>query len=1098
MIGADKEGVLYGDRYRAVRVIGRGGMGVVHEVVDLTTGRAFALKELAPALREDPTALRRLVREAETIARLKHAHIVGVEGWVVSPDGIPALVMELLRGESLGARLARGPLPWREIARIGDQILSALALAHRAGVLHCDLKPENVFLVDGDEPHTTRPEAKLLDFGIARVVDPSLAGQTTRDQVLGTPLYMSPEQASGRRSALAPSTDVWAMGAVLHEMATGRPAFEAHSLPAVLYRVCHAGPASILALRPDAPPAFVALVGRALARGDARIVTVDTLRTGLRGALATSVAESAHTMLALPSLPPGASFDSGPESPTVLSSATAGPRRGTNVAPESDEFVGRGNDLDALTQGLVTSRVVTLVGPAGVGKTRLATHFVLEHLGDPRWSAGAWFVDAADARDEASLLRAIARALGLSPEASEARGIEALSDALAVRGSTLLVLDNLEQVIGPARTVVEGLCSRAPHLSVIATSREPLRASSEVVLGLGPLPPDAAMALFADRARLAAGPGATVLDPAIVSRIVQKLEAMPLALELAAAQLDVLSLEALLSQLEEHLDLRATTRPTGGARQETLRAAIAWSWALLSADEQDVLVSCSLFAGGFASSSAEAAGAEDAVDGGANRVHDALLALRDKSLARAYATASGQPRFALYEAVREFASEELERRGGRAALEARLGEHFLAVAETSARGAVREGGAPHLERLASETENLVAVHRRSLGCAPETAARIALALDVLLPWRGPQALHRALLDESIAALTGVASARRASLLVARARMLLKRGELREALADTLEAEGVARSLGEDVLLVEALIERATVVLASDVAAGWSLFEEATALAGASVRPDLSLRLTKLRGDLVFAEQRFAETIDADRACVALARAAGDRRLEATFLRNLGASYYEYGALDEAHASNVAALEIFRELGERGLEAHALGTLGLIAAERGQLADADRLMRLSHSWHVHTGMGRSAATVRGNLGVIAHRSGRLAEAARDLRAAVAAQEAQGRRTYAAMFARNLAAVEADSGRRDAAVLALEKAVAHEQRGAAHPAHRFALAHLSLLDARLSGDAEALARVRGEVEALVAAHADGPFESSDDRIAWQVLRGRIGQA
>lgn len=283
-------GELVAGRYRIERKIGKGGMGNVYEVSHAKLDRRFALKTLADDLVDDPEALARFRREADVIGRLKHPNIVEVVDWE-ELDGTPCIVMELLSGQLLADRLRNGPLDWPDLARIADEILSALSMAHGAGIVHRDLKPQNIFLA---EDGAGGVRAKLLDFGISKIAD-SKTFATTDAKMLGTPAYMAPEQADGRQDLVGPKTDVWAMGAILYEMATGATAFAGPSVPAILYRVCHGEPDSLAEQRADAPKAFVELVLRALSHGEDRIENVDALRVGLRRALRAHVPEHGFT-----------------------------------------------------------------------------------------------------------------------------------------------------------------------------------------------------------------------------------------------------------------------------------------------------------------------------------------------------------------------------------------------------------------------------------------------------------------------------------------------------------------------------------------------------------------------------------------------------------------------------------------------------------------------------------------------------------------------------------------------------------------------------------------------------------------------------------
>jgi serine/threonine-protein kinase len=204
--------------YRVHELLGEGGMGTVFRVEHVALGRMYALKVLrSRVIERDATAAQRFLREARTAARVRHPNIVDVFDFGHLPDGRPYFVMELLEGESLADRVARGALPPHEVVAIARQLASALLAAHERGVIHADVTPSNALVVSGEEPHV-----KLVDFGLAE-----LAGEALRDEnpefVLGTPAYISPEQLRG----LAPTdrSDQYGLGAVLFELLSGAPPY---------------------------------------------------------------------------------------------------------------------------------------------------------------------------------------------------------------------------------------------------------------------------------------------------------------------------------------------------------------------------------------------------------------------------------------------------------------------------------------------------------------------------------------------------------------------------------------------------------------------------------------------------------------------------------------------------------------------------------------------------------------------------------------------------------------------------------------------------------------------------------------------------------
>jgi len=258
-------GAVVGETYQVTRLLGRGGMGSVWEANHLRLpGKRVAIKVLNADVAADQEALARFRREAEIATRLGHPNIVEVHDFNTLPGGQPYLVLELLVGESLDARMRREPIAPDQVVRIAGQIAAALAAAHRAGVVHRDLKPQNVFLVPRDD-EIGGELVKVLDFGISKI----RGSQTVKTQdstILGTPQYMAPEQATGNHAAVDPRTDVFALGAIVYEMLAGRPAFSGQNIPEVVFKVVYEAPPPLGQLAPGLPTRMVQAVERALAK----------------------------------------------------------------------------------------------------------------------------------------------------------------------------------------------------------------------------------------------------------------------------------------------------------------------------------------------------------------------------------------------------------------------------------------------------------------------------------------------------------------------------------------------------------------------------------------------------------------------------------------------------------------------------------------------------------------------------------------------------------------------------------------------------------------------------------------------------------------
>src|SRR5688572_13220378 len=248
--------------YTVVELLGAGGMGEVYRAHDARLGRDVALKVLRHAF-NDPEGLARFIREARTAGGLNHPNIISVFD-VGAEDGRPFVVTEVLEGETLRARLDRGPLPFRKAVEYGTQIAQALDAAHGRGISHRDVKPANAFI-------TSEGRIKLLDFGIAKLTEreadalsqESTAAEESKSGVIrGTAGYMSPEQVLGQ--PVDHRTDIFALGAVLYEMFTGARAFHRPSSVQTMTAVLQEDPADPLKVNPRLPPAAVAIVLRCL------------------------------------------------------------------------------------------------------------------------------------------------------------------------------------------------------------------------------------------------------------------------------------------------------------------------------------------------------------------------------------------------------------------------------------------------------------------------------------------------------------------------------------------------------------------------------------------------------------------------------------------------------------------------------------------------------------------------------------------------------------------------------------------------------------------------------------------------------------------
>ena len=260
-----KPGDVLAGKYRVDRVLGEGGMGVVVAATHIQLEERYALKFMLPRALENPEASARFLQEARAAARLKSEHVARVHDVGTLESGAPYIVMEYLEGEDLSrVLLTRGPLPIEEIADYALQACDAVAEAHARGIVHRDLKPANLFVTRGSDGH---PLVKVLDFGIskANALSDSGVSMTKSSVLLGSPLYMSPEQMKSARD-VDQATDQWSIGVILYEAVGGRVPFDAGTIGALMAMVLTELPAPLQTVRTDVPEGFAAIVNRCLER----------------------------------------------------------------------------------------------------------------------------------------------------------------------------------------------------------------------------------------------------------------------------------------------------------------------------------------------------------------------------------------------------------------------------------------------------------------------------------------------------------------------------------------------------------------------------------------------------------------------------------------------------------------------------------------------------------------------------------------------------------------------------------------------------------------------------------------------------------------
>lgn len=761
---------------------------------------------------------------------------------------------------------------------------------------------------------------------------------------------------------------------------------------------------------------------------------------------------------------------------------------------ERDAFVGRRAPLQALAAHFDEgARLVSLLGIGGGGKTRLATRFGWSWLGD--YPGGVWFCDLAPARSVEGLVSAVAQ--GLELPLGQEDPVPQIGQALAGRGRCLLILDNFEHLARWAEPTLGRWLDRAPEACFLVTTREVLGIAGEQTLALAPMPADDAEALFLQRASAARRdfrPNSE--DRAAIATLVQLLDGLPLAIELAAARVRTLAPRALLARMSERFKLLAS----GGGRldrQATLRATFDWSWGLLPTAEKAALAQLSVFENGFTLEAAEAVIDLSMLDDPPWTL-DVVNALVDKSFVRPPGSDRhgdrGAERFELLGSVQAYAAEHLATEGrysgsgpaARAAAEARHGAWFAALGPSAA-----------VAERAIELDNLVAACRRAV--ARGDAVQAAGALDgawVALNLRGPfkAGVDLAAAVLAMPALAAPESARAAAHAHAASGMALEAcGQRQAALEAYGRATALAESVGDRACRAAVAIRSASLAArAGQADAARAGLQQALALAREADEPALQCAALNVLGVLAFEAGAAADARQHYDAALRLARQCGERRVEGAVLGNLGNLEATAGDTAAARAHAEAALQVLRELGDRVREAMTLVNLGMLRFFAGDVSDAADVLQRGLDAARELGHRRLECIASGNLGLVLDGAGRSAEAVERYDAALALARQLGDRRSEGQFLGHRALAQARRGEHADAQAALAEAAALLQ-SAGDPVSRGLLATQRAEVGSLAGDAAAARAALAEAEALTAAAAAGPDSELGKALAR--LRNRL---
>jgi non-specific serine/threonine protein kinase len=944
--------------YEVQEWVGRGGMGDVYRARDSRLKRDVAIKILRADVSFVHDRGRRFQREAQAIASLNHPHVCILHD-IGEQDGFTYLVFEYVDGPTLQRRLLEhGPLPLDEALEIASHVADALREAHRHGIVHRDIKPGNIKL--------SKSGAKLLDFGLARNFDhidsSSTSALTGEGAVLGTPCYMSPEQARGQ--PVDGRTDIFSLGAVIYEMLAGSRLFDGANAIEMIDAVLHKHPQTLSLLNPAAPAQLDQLVTRCLEKDkDRRYQTVDDLLTDLANVST--------------------------ESPTPGWTRSRATRR-HNLPLELTSFIGRESEVTDVSLLLSQKRLLTLSGSGGCGKTRLALR-VAANVTD-KYRDGVWLVEMAPVSNNELIQQCVASALGIQEEREQGRPLlQQLLDYLETK-QLLLVFDNCEHLVVAIAQVVEAILTSCERVHVLATSREPLRIAGEHLWRVPSLSlPDAAsvspseisqyeaVRLFTERA-----PYSLQLDDAnanCVVEICRRLDGIPLAIEMAAARLDVLSLNQLIDRLKDCFGLLRNQRRLS-PRQDTLRSVIDWSYDLLTPEEQTLFRRVAVFAGSFSLDAVEAVCVDKRLK--SDDVLAILSRLVEKSMVTITRTHLGV-RYRLLETVWEYARLKFSKASDELRTRKKHVEFFLGVAERRPKTYSRQT-ALWFDRLEQEHQNLLAALEwcNTAKGQSQTVLRFANALQDFWYARGylelgKEVMVRALDRDRRQAPTPVLI----EALKGAGDFLSATGELDAARSSLQEALGLAEESGDQAGVAAALTELGHVAL------NQGKYVEADRLYCESLvigrkngsQLDIGAALNNLgilaffRGDdeqaqscwqesqNIFREQEFEpglaasltlhaalanDRLDYKRAealCIealAIARRTGNKGNVAHALSELGCKY-AFSDYQRSRTLFEQALVNYRDFGHKGLIAVTLSFLSDISRNEGDYAEAGRLV-----------------------------------------------------------------------------------------------------------------------------------------------------------
>jgi predicted ATPase len=969
---------IVGGRFEILGLIRRGGVGEVYHGIDRQTGEKVAIKQLkTDVFGEDPDSVQRFIREGDALRALNHPSIVKIVA-TVEDTNRHYLVMEYLPGGSLGDLLRReGRLPVKQTVLIALDLADALTRAHRLRIIHRDIKPDNVLLASDGTP-------RLTDFGLARLDSSTI---TQSGIMVGTYNYLAPEAFNGQM--LDARADIWAFGVMLFQMLTGHVPFSGETPGAIMLSVLTRPTPDLEAERNDLPVSLIDLIYRMLEKNpNQRVQSMRQIGAELEMVLRTADNNNQPTS----SVYNRSIFAATP----ALSQVALIPN---NLPPQPTPFVGREHELEELTKTIGTpgNRLITVLGPGGMGKTRLALE-----LGERQlivFADGVYFVPLAPVNTPEWIVSAIADAVSFTFYDSDSPKKQVLNYLREKR--LLLILDNFEHLMNGV-DIINDILQVAPHVKIMVTSRERLSLQGEAVFSIegmayptqideynlplsdfdatpATIEDYAAVKLFIQCARRQQSELVlSETDLRYVARICQLVQGMPLGIELATSWIETLPLPEIVVEIERSFDFLETEMRDVPIRQRSIRAVFEYTWNLLTPAEKSVFTYLSIFRGGFS---------RDAAQHVANASLKSLMHLINKSLLRRFPDG----RYQIHELLRQYAETrlmtdpQLEN-----AIRTQHSAYYLNfVAARSSRLKIREQTSA-LAEIETELGNIRAAWDYAL--LHQNAEAIYPALESLWNFhiycdrlqegedlfrRTVEALHRLppigknelalgfaqILHSVLAHRTGNEALSQQHLEEGTA-LLNRIGARRErAIADIWNTTGTTETI-----IARMQSARETLEQLND---RWGVATAYLCL-GAYVN---------FYGDWRQARQYLLNSLE-------IAHAIGDPLGQAGALGSLGWNCFQTGDYEEGHHYFDEARKLYRQTETPGGVASMLSGMGTIDWLRGQFNEAERYLRESLEAYQKLGSRWGIGSCLSGLGVVAWRRGRPEDAIEPIQRAIA--------------------------------------------------------------------------------------------------------------